>query len=701
MADDGALDSPRASVFGPRSLCHLAHELAQVSSVVPGRIRYAIPREVAQLRSRLERAYARIAEAQAAERAITPAAQWLLDNFHVVGENLGALPGLLPREPIAALPLITTPASTGPDGGTGIGIRIRDLLRHFAAHVDNRFQPEVLTGFLQAYQAIRPLTMGELWAVPSFFRLTILETLADIAEGTVRALDGRLAADALADAVLGEHASSAGDPGTGVRLPESGLNLPFVVQLVERLRYRSEDALEIVDRISQRVASEGLTIDECVRREHHRQSANNASVAHIIGSLREIDAVDWRDIFSELSVVERLLEGVASYAQVDQATRERYRHVIADLAARSGRPESDIAARARDAARAWPDQKAREADIGWHLVDEGRPQLEEAIGYRPSPAVWLRRAVKRNPLPTYLCPIALLTALILGWAVTQGMVDPGTGELALMIVLGAFPASDLAVRLVNLAASRLVPARPRPRLDLHKGAPAEAKTLVVMPVMLTTRTAIDEHCERLEVHYLSNPDPAFRFALLSDWVDSDSESTGEDGELLAHAQEAIARLNDRYPAGFADPRFHLFHRRRTWSVGEDCWMGWERKRGKLLELNNLLLHGRPGNFIVPAPGDPVVPRDVRFVLTLDGDTRLPIGAVRRLLETALHPLNTPRRDSPGQVTAGYGVLQPRVTPLLPDEAGQSLFQWAATGASGMDPYAGAAPGRACPRSTAS
>ena len=233
--------------------------------------------------------------------------------------------------------------------------------------------------------------------------------------------------------------------------------------------------------------------------------------------------------------------------------------------------------------------------------------------------------------------------------------------------------------------------RALPRLALRDGVPAELRTLIVVPTLLIGQEQIAEQIERLEVHYLANPDGDLRFALLSDWTDAPQESMPEDDELLAATVEGIARLNQRHgPALDGSQRFFLFHRRRGWNESERKWIGWERKRGKLHELNRLLRGATDTSFVPTAGRTPLVPSGVRYVITLDADTRLPRGSAARLVGTLAHPLNRPRFDPHvGRVVEGYALLQPRVTPTLPTDRGGSLFQRIFSGPGGIDPYASA------------
>ncbi len=248
---------------------------------------------------------------------------------------------------------------------------------------------------------------------------------------------------------------------------------------------------------------------------------------------------------------------------------------------------------------------------------------------------------------------------------------------------------DAAVTLVNRAVTIFTLPASIPGLELHDGVPDSLRTMVVMPTLLTTPAYVEEHIERLEVHYLASPDGELRFALLSDWCDSPTENAAGDDELLGAAADAIGRLNDRHgPAPDGGERFILLHRRRVWDAAEGKWMGWERKRGKLHELNQLLRGATDTTFIGIDGHPPIVPEGVRYVITLDSDTRLPRGAAKRLVGKMAHPLNAPRFDAQcARVVEGYGVLQPRVTPSLPTGREGSIFQRVFSSASGIDPYA--------------
>jgi cyclic beta-1,2-glucan synthetase len=634
----------------------------------------------------LRASYRLIANAIREERAITPAAEWLVDNFHVVDEQVREIRDDLPPGFYRKLPKLTE----GPLAGYP---RVYGIAWAFVAHTDSRFDPDSLRRFLHAYQRVQPLTIGELWAVAITLRVVLVENLRRLAESIVRGRAARQEADALADELLGVGggvgAGAAAPTPSGLARFESGaLVTAFAVQLVQRLREQDPAVTPALLWLDQRLAAQGTTSDDIVRVEHQRQAAMNVTVRNVIMSMSLMSALDWAEFFETVSLVDEVLQAGPNYAALDFATRDAYRHAVEELARGSGRPELDVAREAMAHAHSSDVRDGRRNDPGFCLIGNGRRAFEQTLGYRAPPGRRLLRACIAAATPGYLGAIAVLSGFMFMLPLLAADAS-GAGPVSLLVLalLAVVPASDLAIALLNRSVSALVPPRVLPRLELRAGVPLHLRTMVVVPMLLTEAADVEEQIERLEVHYLANPDGDLRFAVLSDWMDAPTPSMPGDGESLDAAREGMARLNRRHGAApGGGERFLLFHRRRIWNEGERVWMGWERKRGKLHELNRLLRGATDTSFL---PTGAVAPSGVRYVITLDADTRLPRGAVDRLVGTIAHPLNRPRFD-PGRrrVVEGYAVLQPRVTPPLPGLAG-SFFQRLSSGPAGIDPYAAA------------
>ena len=628
--------------------------------------------------------YRTIAEVMRDERAITPAAEWLVDNFHLVEEQLREIREDLPPGFYRELPkLVDDPFQGYP--------RVYALAYEFVAHTDSLFEAETLRRFIRAYQRQENLTLGELWAVAISLRVVLVENLRRLAERMARDRSAREEAEKLADRLLG------GEPLAPLRRYETGaLEVPFVVVLLGRLRDQDPVVTPALAWLNRRLTEQGTVADEILELEYSRQTAMNTTVRNVITSMRSISAFDWAAFVESVSLVEEELAAHPGYREMDFVTRDRYRHAVEELARGARLAETEVARRAVQ--RAAPQHAdgpsaagpySRPADPGYDLIGNGRPAFEREIGCRLPPGRLVGRAFLAWATPGYLGTIAAGTALLLALPLwLQYKQGVGGWPLLALGLLALVPASELAIQLLNSRVMRLVGPRVLPRLELSGGIPAELRTLVAVPTLLTATAEIEEQIARLEVHYLANSEAELRFALLSDWSDAPTETMPGDEELLATAAAGIARLNAQHgPAPAGDARFLLFHRRRLWSDSEQCWLGWERKRGKLEELNRLLRGAGDTSFL---PTATPAPQAIRYVLTLDADTRLPREAARRLAGTLAHPLNRPRYDEGlHRVVAGYGILQPRITPTLPDSHEGSVFQRIFSGPAGIDPYAAA------------
>ena len=688
----------RSELFSLERLEQHAESLAAAQAVTAriSRGRPLIPRVLENGRVLLN-SYRAIARAIQDEHAITPAAEWLVDNFHIVDEQLREIKDDLPTGYYRMLPKLASGHLEGYP-------RVFGVAWAFVAHTDSRFDPEALRRFVAAYQRVQPLTIGELWAVAISLRVVLVENLRRMAERMVSSRVARHEADALADSLLEPGGQSAILP-TLERLEKAPLETAFAVQLLQRLRDLDPKVGPVLLWLDQRLAHAGTNADEIVRAEHQQQGAMSVSVRNIITSMRLISAFDWQEFFETVSLVDEILRSETNFADMDFSTRDDYRHAIENLARGSKHSEIEVAKRVvRRVNQAFHNSSEvpslnsdrvnaeRQADPGYHLISRGRPAFERELGFHVSWKRWLLRFYVRTAVPGYLATIAVVTTMILAlplWNVYErGM---STGGVLLFALLAAVPASDLAIALINRSVMGLLGPRRLPRMELRQGIPEALRTIVVMPTLLTTAGEVAEHVERLEVHYLANPDGDLRFALLSDWLDAPSETLPGDDDLLAIATEGIARLNEKYgPVSSGGERFFLFHRKRVWNECDGKWMGWERKRGKLHELNQLLRGSTTTTFVSVAETLPSSLAGVRYVITLDADTRLPRGAAGRLVGTMAHPLNRPRfSDREGRVVEGYAIVQPRITPSLPVDHPSSLSQRVFSGPGGIDPYSSA------------
>jgi cyclic beta-1,2-glucan synthetase len=665
----------RAELFSLERLEQHAESLAKAQKVARGiRHKKPLPRRLRENERVLDESYRVIAKAAHDKRPITQAGEWLLDNYHIVATQIREVRNDLPPDYYRELPKLREGHLTGYPRVYGIAWAI-------VAHTDSAFDLERLTRFVTAYQRVEPLTIGELWAIAITLRLTLIENLRRLAVATASRTHETDRAD-----VIVERALSGNETADAIirELGSKPIRAATVTRLEQRLRDQGSDAVEVLRWLEGIIAGSGLSAEQLVRDEIQNQGAANVSIGNIITSMRMISDVDWVAFVESVSLVDRILAGGSAFRAMEISTRNRYRRAVEKLARYSERGEIEVATAAIDQTQraARGDKPASRRDPGFYLVGRGRADFEHLLGYSPPAADRLRRGFFASGLGGYLGATAFLT-LAIAVGVTLAVVHASPAWLVAAL-LALLPASDLAMALVNrIVTDRWGPSL-LPGMDLRDGVPDSCKSLLVVPTLLSSMQEIDDLASTLEVHYLSNAERNIDFALLSDWIDSDSELTPQDQALLDAAIAAVAGLNRRY----GGQHFHLLHRKRQWNAAQGKWMGWERKRGKLHELNRFLRGAQDTTFIVNGPETYERVKDVRYVITVDTDTRLPRGAARRLIGKMAHPLNTPVIDPDlCRVVEGHGILQPRVTPSLPSAADVSLFQWAFSGPNGLDPYA--------------
>ena len=624
----------------------------------------------------LRGAYRVLAEDVRTGRFVTAAAEWLLDNFHLVTSEIRDVHQHLPGSYYRQLPAL---ASREREGHTRIYAMAVELVRHS----DSRIDRQQLAVFVNSYQRVAPLTIGELWAWPSMLKLALIENLRRLAAETLASRRERLDADAYVSRIEAETEDSRR------QLPPI-LNLTFIVQLLHRLREYGVRLSSTRTAVEAHLAAQETTAEAAIRGEHQHQAANQVSVANAIASLRLCSALDWRQYVESVSLVEHALQRdpAGAYGRMDFLSRDRQRQAVEELAVSSGEAQLRVALRAVESARQAAASGAttdRAAHVGFHLIDAGRPEFEIDVAYRPRLANRVKRFVFAHATPFYLGPILGLTAALLTASAAYARHEGAPASVITMLVaLLLIPAADVAIALAQRVIAWAMPPRRLSRLDFSDRVPELSRTMVVVPTLLTSTASVAALLEHVEVLALGNLDPHIHFAILSDFTDADAADLPEDAPILAAARDGIAQLNHRFGPDHAD-RFFLFHRARRWNAREHAWMGWERKRGKIEEFNRLLRGAGDTSFRVQIGELQILP-SVRYCITLDTDTRLPRDAAKALVGIIAHPLNRPRfNPQMGRVTEGYGILQPRVSVTMASAAG-SLFARTYAGHTGVDPY---------------
>lgn len=635
-----------------------------------------------------------------AERELSAAAEWLIDNFYIIQEQIVQTENDFPIEYHRTVPLITKGEMKGLP-------RVYELILNYLTYTDNMADYESLIQYVQSYQEVETLEQGEIWAIPIMVRLILIKRLAEKAS---RILSRKEIKKSIEKLLSNVKPGEVREPGTVVNLVSKWFHdnskerndLFYLVELYNQLQSSGNLFEEEKRWFNYRFRQADLQPEEAMRLEAQIESRLQVSVQNAVVSLKKSSEIDWSDFVEECSVVEKILrlDPAGCYPEMDFRTRDSYRRKVEHLSRRSGMTETEVAEQVlimvedvtRDLTMS-SDSRLHNNDVvkhhvGYFLAGDGFEDLAKKVGYSMPLKEKIHRRLEKNPgwYVTAVIAHTILLMVIL-WLFTGSMtLSPMAGVAVLLVSL--FPALDLSVSAINRFFAFFLPPRILPKMDFDDGIPDSARTLVIVPTMFSKPEDVESQVENLEIRSLANPDSSLQFVLLSDFMDADQKKTEGDTVILEAADAAIDRLNRKYRSRFGN-KFFVLHRERLWNATEEKWMGWERKRGKLEEFNRLVLepgsetsytHSH-GNFRESLNG-----ADIQFIITLDSDTKLPPASARDLVRTIAHPLNRAWYDEGlKKITKGYGIIQPRIS--IPAEASRKTwFTRIFSGNVGLDPY---------------
>ena len=594
---------------------------------------------------------------QARERAaqaleLPPAMESLVEELYVAEKAMASLreeePGVWRGLPVMAQ-------------GEHLGLpRVYDIAVCLAGHRAGRVEEGALGKLLDAYQAVSPLMMRELCALPAMLKTALVKLIALECAASLETMRQYAQAEALA-----AQAGRRGGQGMGWEREDMAQKPHLAARLFGLLAERDEQAA--CARLSERLAQADQDVEALFSAAQRADVASAGRLQHALKSLRALDAMDWERLSERFSRVDAALRADEAYPRMDARSRAWYRQRVELLAARLGVAETVVARQAAALAQAHGEEGGRKAQAGYYLAQEGQRTLYAVL--RPD---------KRCKLPNEgrsLARFLLLQGALL--ALLLLLCGLGGWHKAL---LALFPAWSVAALLsVRVILSRAKPGM-IPRLDFEEGLPADCATLVVVPTLITDEAGLRAAVGRLEVHMLATRQPHCYYAVLGDFPDGREPRKSGEAELLRLAKRLTRELNEKYPA--PEPLFYYLHRRRELNVADGLYMGRERKRGALCDLVKLMQTGRCASFSLVT--DPLPPK-LRYCLTLDADTVLPPLALAKLAGAMAHPLNAPVFNEQGLVCGGYGVIAPRMA-ALPRGAAKSPFAWVVSGDSGLDSY---------------
>ncbi len=637
---------------------------------------------------------------------ISPAAEWLLDNFHLIEAQFKEIHDGLPRSYFRTLPILEAEPLKGLP-------RVYGIAWAFVAHTDSAFDEDLLVHFLNAYQECQTLNLSEIWALPTTLRVVLIENLRRLAERVAGNKAAREVANLCCDRLETFSLEALDD--LLALLNQRGVGRVFLTQMSLRLQdrripanpgaskpaqshFNARNPAGDLNRYLDWLRSVLPDLAAAQTQQPLDQAADNLSVSNAVKSLRAIGDADWTDVIARSSGLMKLMLELPQFEAEDTATRDTTLHGIERLAKRYGYSEIGVAKSLVTLMQAGDDAHPAEASASHWLSGLGRSALVTALGQRERFAFEWRAPLEQFKLAAYLGVLALGSVALVLWILLHPGYAPPSGDARLWLSIGVailmvFPASEAVVAVTNRLISESVKPNFLPRLALTHGIPREARVMVVIPAMLTSQAGVQALVHQLHLHYLANQEPHAQFALLSDWADADTATTAADRALLDSAIRLIQDLNQKYPKDELDaneaPRFIVLHRARVFSETEQRWIGWERKRGKLEQLITALATGQRAGFLEVGAASRMA-TDTLYVVTLDSDTQLPPGRLRELVGVAAHPDNQPQLDlAQKRVVQGYGILQPRVVTPLPAVRDFTLFHWLFAGQTGIDPYSAA------------
>lgn len=634
--------------------------------------------------------YRELASAAKKQKEISTAGEWLIDNFYIIQEQIVELKEDLPYTYYEKLPRLSE--------GTYKGFpRIYELVQKLAAISDNIIDKENTLTAVQAYQNAFTLKLGELWAVPIIVRFALIVRLADRSRELLKQRELSEKVNSELEVILDTRSD---EPGYLLR-KLSGLDFDIgsdrkLLLTIMARKLQSRGLLTDSERqwFDYQFSKLDTSLEQCLRDLAQKTSQLHLSIQNAISSLRKVSESNWADFIESCSVVERILrlDPAGFYGEMDFKTRDTYRKKVEKLSSHSNFTEDEVAEKILQLAESRSEEgaetMAKEAHVGYYLLDRGYEDIINELQYS---APWLerfQRFMERHKSGYFLFILTHLVTFLAIISAFSNYLGSSIWLTAVALVLAFMPALELSVVSTNRILALFIPPRILPKMDLVGEIPDQHRTIVVVPTLLSSVEDARQQIEALEIRALANPGRCLQFVLLSDYTDAPNEFMPNDEEILNAALERIEELNHRHHCKYGG-KFHLLHRNRKWNPVQNSWMGWERKRGKLEELNQLLVNPEAKTDFFPLQKEFIdglkhVP--VRYVITLDADTKLPPDSAKDLVRTAAHPLNRAEMNKERNlVEHGYGIFQPRIS-IPPKSANATWFSKIFSGNVGIDPY---------------
>lgn len=648
----------------------------------------------------LKEAYRMLAKMAKNKEEMMPAAEWLIDNFYIVQEQIVQVNSDFPKEYQRNIPMLT-------DGYLKGWPRVYELVLNLVTYTDNLVDANTLANYIKNYQEEKTLMLGEVWAIPIMARFVLIQQLAEKSKKVLEQKKMQAEVNRLVKEVLEQGAK---EPGFITHMLTQWYNskasdyddLVLLIELANQFQASGLLQNEQKRWFAYRFKQFDIVLEDALRAEAQKKSRLQVSIQNAVISLREVAENDWFDFVEECSIVDQMLrlDPHGCYAGMAPQTRDLYRRTIERISRQSAYTEAEVTEHALSLAEHYAgmhvsddpdylnDRSILKQHVGYYLLDDGYEQLTKKLDYKMPFSEKIRNMLGRNVM-YYIGAIGIVTLMLICvmWLIVD-LDDRSDWAVILVLLLTFFPFLDLSISAVNRFFAFFLPPRMLPRMDVNNKLLRQNRAMVVVPTLLTSPGDVVTQLEKLEIRALANPNPELQFALLSDFADADKKELPGDAAIYAQIEESITELNRKYSSEFGD-KFFVLHRERQWNESEQKWMGWERKRGKIEEFNRLLCTPEAETtfiHIFGSLGESLSKKPVRFIITLDADTQLPPDSVTNIIRVAAHPLNRAWYNPVHhRITKGYGIIQPRIS-ITPESATRTWFSKIFSGNVGLDPY---------------
>lgn len=673
------------SLLGQEELVDHAVRLAMDHKVSFGRRKgIRLYRQVKGYRRGLRRIYQTLSGFAEEGHSIATGSEWIIDNYYLLEDHLDEILQYLADHLDRPLPkLLSGPYKDYP--------RIYRLAMELIETSDSLVDPDLIDHFIRGYQSQKPLDMRELWAFPILLRVALIRNIYHLGCVNQVTLQQRVQAENLVKRLFEEKAN-ASDPltalATEIERDKELWSTGCHVHLVQALRAQGMKASACVQWLDNKMAEHKCPCDQAIRTVRQAHAANQVSIANSFESLRMITRRDWKQWFEDFSYVHKALlnDPAQVYEKSDFQTRDRYRWRIERIADSIGMKDLGVA----EAAVCLAEKEASKGDlyahVGYYLIDKGECLFDQDLDTKPSLARRIRRLSQYStPFAVWGAAQVVTTLVLLAVPIAVLYSFAVAVPLILLVALFFIPlVSEAALQALQWGGAHFTTPSLLPKMDYEEGIPDEHRTLVTCHAVLNNRSATMAAVDFLETRALDNRDPNLYFCLFCDLSQSKNAVEPDDCKLIGLAARMVQKLNERHSREWPQ-RFFLITRGRKWSETEGLFLGWERKRGKIHQLNQLILTGESKHLKVEV-GQREFFSTIRYVITLDDDTRIPPGVASQMVGALAHPLNRPLFIGKSQkVKRGYTIVQPRLeTAFL--AGNRSRFSRVFSAVGGLDPY---------------